>query len=93
LQKLPVTNGSTGEHDDNYRISNIDGNSINSELQTIIEEQKIINETLTQPFPSRIISITDTELEVELATLMFEHPENEHVENAPTSTTANSTST
>ncbi len=93
MQKLPVANGSTGDHDDNYRISNIDGNSINSELQTIIDEQKIINEALTQPFPSRIISITDTELEVELATLMFEHPENEHVENAPTPTTANSTST
>ncbi len=91
MQKLPVTNGTTGDHDDDYRLSKIDGDSINSELQNMLEEQKIINEVLTQPFPSRVISVTDTELELELATLMLEHPEKDHVQNIPTTT--NSTST
>jgi hypothetical protein len=74
-------------NDDERRISKLDENSINSELQIIIEEQNIINEAFSQPFSSPAISNTESELERELANLMFEYSENDNVENSLTVTT------
>lgn len=78
-----MTEDCSGENDDNQRISKLDGSSMNSELQTILEEQKVINDVLSQPFPSRVVSCTDTELELELAAIVLsENPEN-HFEQTP----------
>jgi len=82
-----VINELAVNNDDENRTSKFDENSIDSELQIILDEQKIINDAFSQPFPSRIISFTDTELEYELANLMFDPPENDHVENLLTVST------
>jgi len=64
--------------DDNvqFRESAIEQMGINSEIQSIIDEQDLINETLRTPFSNRVISTTDTELNLELANLVFEQTKN-----------------
>ncbi len=83
MQKLPLTDDCPINNDDECRTSKIDQTSIDSELQIIIDEQEIINETLSKLFPYRVVSVTDTELEYELAKIIIENPENDHVENSP----------
>ena len=69
------------EETDEIRISMIDEHlSVNSELQAIIDEQDRINETLSQPFPTRIVSVNESQLEYELAKLVFGQPEHEYDE-------------
>lgn len=62
---------------DPQRISHIEDISINSELQTILEEQKLIDQVFSQPWSSRVVSTTDTELELELANLMMDSSDND----------------
>ena len=83
LQEIIVTEDCSGENDDNQRISKLDGSSINSELQTILDEQKVINEVLCQPFPSRVVSCTETELELELAAIAVSEGSDNHFESTP----------
>ena len=78
-----VTDCSTEENDENQRISKLEGSSINSELQTILEEQKLINEAFSQPIPSRVISCTDTELELELAAIALSENPDQQFEQTP----------
>ena len=59
-----------------FRESAIEQMCINSEIQSIIDEQDLINETLRTPFSNRVISTTDTELNLELANLVFEQTKN-----------------
>jgi hypothetical protein len=81
LQNLPATDGlATNTNDDEYRLSKIDDTSINSELQLFIDEQKLINEVLARPLMTSIIS--DTELEFELANLIYESPANTNTESS-----------
>ena len=40
----------------------------------------MINETLSQPLSSRVVSITQSELEHELVSLLYGHPESDYVE-------------
>ncbi len=70
-------------NDDECRTSKIDQISIDSEVQIMIDAQKTITETLSKPFPSRDVSMTNTELEDELDKITNENPENNHVENSP----------
>ena len=72
-----VTVDDADGNEDLQRISRIEDISINSELQTILEEQKRIDQAFSQPFPARVISTTDTELEFELANLMLEYSDND----------------
>jgi len=58
----------------------IDENSIDPETQNIIDEQTRIIEAFSQPFPSRIISFTESEFECELAKLILEQSEKECIE-------------
>ncbi len=75
-----MTDGLIVNNDDEWRISQLSENSINPEIQIFIDEQNIINEKFSQPFPSRFISATDSELEYELAKILFENSENEPVD-------------
>ena len=54
--------------------------SINSEIQLILEQQEIIFRTMAQLFPSRIVSTTDSQLEYELANLVYGNPESDYAE-------------
>ena len=78
-----MTDHSHDENVDDQRISKLDGCSINSELQKILDEQKLIAQAFTQPFPSRVISCTDTELELELAAIALSEHTNDHFEQIP----------
>ncbi|CAF2517852.1 unnamed protein product [Rotaria sp. Silwood2] len=69
------------ENDGECQKPEPDENSIDSELEIILVEQKIINEALSQPLSSRIVSVTESELEYELANLIYGHPEKDYVEN------------
>ncbi len=80
MQILPVTNGLLVNNDDELRISILDENSIDPEIQSLIDEQTRIFEAFSQPFPSRIISVTESEFECELAKLILEQSENECIE-------------
>jgi len=75
-----VTDGLIVNNDDEWRISQLSENSIIPEIQIFIDEQNIITEVFSQPIPSRFISATDSELEYELAKLIFENSENEPVD-------------
>ena len=74
--------------DDDDRLSRLNENGIDAEIQVIIDQQEIINQTLAQLFPSRVVSVSDTELEFELANLIYGHPEKDYVE-APAVPVAN----
>ncbi|CAM4860974.1 unnamed protein product [Rotaria socialis] len=80
-KKLQNTDGVTEENNGEFRTSELIGNSIDSEVELIIDEQKKINEVLCQPFPSRIVSVTESELEYELANLIYGHPEIDYLSN------------
>ncbi|CAF3337302.1 unnamed protein product [Rotaria socialis] len=86
-KKLQNTDGVTEENNGEFRTSELIGNSIDSEVELIIDEQKKINEVLCQPFPSRIVSVTESELEYELANLIYGHPEIDYVDKSLTSIT------
>jgi len=85
-----MAEGFTENNDVEYRISKCDENSIDSEVQNIIDEQNIINNVLNQPFSTRVVSATDTELEFELANLIYDPSTNDHIENPLASTTLKS---
>jgi hypothetical protein len=86
-----MTNGAAGDHDDDDRLSKTDGDSVNSELQNFIDQQNIITKVLTQPFTSRIVSTTETELELELDKIVLENSQNDQEEDKPTVTTPTNT--
>ena len=54
--------------------------SVNSEIQLILEQQETIFRTMAQLFPSRIVSITDSQLEYELANLVYGNPQCDYTE-------------
>ncbi len=82
-----MAEGVTDNNDVEYRISKFDENSIDSQVQSIIDQQNIINNVLNQPFSTGFLSITDTELEFELANLISDSSTNDHIENPLDSTT------
>ena len=62
-------------------------NGISPDTQVIIREQDQINNVIRHAFPPRVISVTDSEFEYELANLVYGHPEKDYAENplvAPT---------
>ncbi|CAF3525477.1 unnamed protein product [Rotaria sp. Silwood1] len=75
------------KNDGERQKSELDEDSIDSELEIILNEQILINEALSQPLSSRIVSITDSELEYELANLIYGHPEKDYIENSSISIT------
>jgi len=85
-----MAEGFTDNNDVEYRISKCDENSIDSEVQNIIDEQNLINNVLNQPFSTCFVSITNTELEFELANLISDSSTNDHTENPLASTTLKS---
>jgi hypothetical protein len=50
-----------------------------------------INKAISQIFSSRVISVSDSELEYELVNLIFGHPEYDYAENPPIAKTFKST--
>ncbi|CAF1553216.1 unnamed protein product [Rotaria magnacalcarata] len=86
-KKLQNTDGVTEENNGEFRTSELVESSIDSEIELIIDEQKKINEVLSQPFLSRIVSVTESELECELANLIYGHPEIDYVDKSLTSIT------
>lgn len=91
MQKIVVTVDDADGDEDPQRISRIEDINIDSELRTILEEQKRIHQAFCQPFPSRVVSTTDTELEFELAKLMLEYSDNDFDKIPPTPTVNNET--
>lgn len=91
MQKLQATDDLIDNNDGELPILPLDdNNSIDSEVQVIIDEQKIINEALSKPLPSRIVSATDSELEYELAKLIYGSPEGDYGEKTLNTNTNNS---
>ncbi|CAF0910268.1 unnamed protein product [Rotaria sp. Silwood1] len=86
-KKLQNTDGFIDKNDSERQKSELDEDSIDSELEIILNEQILINEALSQPLSSRIVSITDSELEYELANLIYGHPEKDYIENSSISIT------
>ena len=76
----PLTSNGNNDDDDVDRLSRLNENGIDAEIQVIIDQQEIINQTLAQLFPSRVVSVSDSELECELANLIYGHPEKDYVE-------------
>jgi hypothetical protein len=67
---------------DNDRLSMLadQRSSLDSELQIVLDQQDIIAQTMTQLFPSRVTSTSDSQLEYELANLIYGHPEHDYRE-------------
>ncbi|CAF2562446.1 unnamed protein product [Rotaria sp. Silwood2] len=88
VETLPSSKGLTANNDDNNTSkSNTEIQDIAPDVQIIINEQDGISNTLSKPFPNRVVSVTDSELESELANLVYGRPENDYAENpipAPT---------
>jgi hypothetical protein len=59
----------------------VEENVIDPNIQASIDEQRNITRVLTPKFPGRVVSVADTELELELAQLVYGHPEAEYAEN------------
>ncbi|CAF1181853.1 unnamed protein product [Adineta steineri] len=74
-------------NDDENRISILDQNSIDPEVQMIIEGQNLINEIFNQAFSNRVVSITDSVLECELVNLIYGYPAIDYTENPSITTT------
>ncbi len=68
-------------------VKNISG----ANIQTPSDQYDGINKAISQIFSSRVISISDSELEYELANLIYGHPEHDYAENPPIATTFKST--
>jgi len=81
LQNLPASNGSTVKNDKN--IANTEENGI--------EQYDGVNKIIGQIFSSRVVSVSDSELEWELVNLIYGHPENDYAENPIVATTYKST--
>lgn len=75
---------------DDIRLTIIDDHDVDSELETILDKQTTINSILAQPFSTRVLSISDTELEYELANLIYGCPEAEYTETPSTAATLKS---
>ncbi len=71
-------------------VKNISGAN-NSNIQTPSDQYDGINKAISQIFSSRVISISDSELEYELANLIYGHPEHDYAENPPIATKFKST--
>jgi hypothetical protein len=83
LQNLPLSNGSTGKtNEENMNDPNI---------QATIDQYDGINKAIGQIFSSRVVSITDSVLESELANLIYGNPANDYAENPLVVTTFKST--
>ncbi|UJR30324.1 hypothetical protein I4U23_017861 [Adineta vaga] len=74
-------------NNDDIRLTIIDDNEIDPELEEILHQQKTINTILNQPFSTRVLSISDTELEFELASLIYGCPAIDYKENPLATTT------
>ncbi|CAF1090927.1 unnamed protein product [Adineta steineri] len=74
-------------NDDENRLSSLDENSIDPEVQMIIEGQNLINEIFNQAFSNRVVSITDSVLECELVNLIYGYPAIDYIENPSITTT------
>ncbi len=89
MQNLPSSNGSTVKND--KQIANTEENGIEPNVQDMIERYDEVNKVIGQIFSSLVVSISDSELEYELANLIYGHPENDYAENPIVATTYKST--
>ncbi|CAF0890597.1 unnamed protein product [Adineta ricciae] len=87
-KKFKVADEFVFNNGDDIRLTIIDDNEIDSEVNVIIKEQDEINTILNQPFSTRVVSISDTELEYELANLIYGCPAIDYKENPLATTTA-----
>ena len=55
---------------------------IDLDILVIVDEQEEIRRRLTQSNATRLIPVTDVELESELAALVYGHPERDYQENS-----------
>lgn len=88
MQKLETNGAVTEDNNELCQTSNEDQTtSIDPEIQLVIDEQKIINEIFSKPLSPRVVSTTESELEYELAKLVYGHPEKDYTESSLTPTT------
>ncbi|CAF1149287.1 unnamed protein product [Rotaria magnacalcarata] len=79
---LTSSNGVIVNNDNNKANSNTGKNCIDPDVQITIDEQNEISNALRQPVSNRVVSVTDAELEIELARLVYGNPEEDYAENA-----------
>ncbi|CAF0787901.1 unnamed protein product [Rotaria sp. Silwood1] len=81
-ETLSSSKGFTVNNDDNNKsISNTEIQGIDPDVQIIINEQDKISNTLSKPCAHPVIAVTDSELESELANLVYGRPEKDYAEN------------
>ncbi|CAF0866227.1 unnamed protein product [Rotaria sordida] len=91
-ETLSSSKGFTVNNDDHSKSTlNTETHGIDPDVQIGINEQGEISNTLSKPFPHRVISVNDAELETELANLVYGRPENDYAENPIVVTTIKST--
>jgi hypothetical protein len=88
---LPSSNNVTVNNDNKNRIPNKEENGISPDTQILIKEQDAINNIIRQTFPTRVISVSNSELEIELANLIYGHPEKDYAETPHVAPTFKST--
>ena len=84
-----MSNNSTRKND--QYVSNIEKHGVDPDIQATIRESNGVNNVIGQIFSNRVISISDSELEFELANLIYGNPENDYAENPLFATTFKST--
>ena len=83
--------GFTVNNEKDQCLINRDEYLINSAIQIIIDEQDGISNVLSQPLSNHMTSVTDSELEHELANLVYEHSEDDYTEKTFATITSKST--
>jgi hypothetical protein len=53
-----------------------------AQFQLVLDQQKVIERTLGQILSARNVSVSDSELELELANLVYGHPEKDYREDS-----------
>lgn len=66
-------------------------NENDTDIQAMIEQSDGINKVIGQIFSNRVVSVANSELEYELANLIYGHPENDYAEQPLVATTFKST--
>ncbi|CAF3248103.1 unnamed protein product [Rotaria socialis] len=79
---LTSSNGVIVNNDNNKTNPNTGKSGIDRDVQIAIDEQNGISNALRQPVSNRVVPVTDAELEIELARLVYGNPEKDYAENA-----------
>ncbi len=80
---MPASNGSIINHDNNKNISKTQQEQTGSDTPFIDDQQEKITAIINRRMPCPMITVTDVDLETELANLVYGHPENDYKEAAP----------